>query len=239
MFCERTAKISLLSVILFIVSSVALQARVESDLTDVVRKEVIRRNPSYVDARIEIELKDKDTAFEGIIKQNGQRIYRLDFPENRRLAGNVYLTFSVYEGGHNLGQVYTRSSIKIYKRLLTSAARIKKGTVMTTAEISYVEKDLSNLPSSVIFDVSAVAGKETITFIPQGTVLLDWMFRQVPLVKKGDTVDVFKSSDGIKVSVKALCLADGYAGKTVKVRNLSSDKIIEGIVRSSGEVEAL
>lgn len=238
MVFERAGLKAFVSVILLVVCCMCVNAGSQDDIAFSVKKEIIRRNPDYKDSRIEVEFKTSSDLFESLDK-GGAKLFKLDFPENRRLAGNLVLPVKVYEGSRFLQKVDVRSSVKIYKKILASAARIAKGTVMTGKEIRMIEKDISVLPSSVIFEEGSVTGKETMTFIPEGTVLLEWMFRPVPAVRKGETVDIFSASSGVTVRVKGVVLEDGYSGKVVKVRNISSERTVEGIVRSSSEVEAL
>jgi|GEM_PF-2482677 len=236
----KNVKIKLLiSVILLLAAFGAAFPDDAADIAGAVKKEIIRRNPAYSDARIEIEFKDPDSAFSGLADLKGKKTYRIDLQENRRLSGSMIVPVSVYENGHPRGRIDLRSSIVIFKDVLVSSARIGKGAQLTSKDIRYSEKNVSVLPSSVLFDKEGVIGKESLTFIPEGTVLLDWMFRQVPTVRKGGTVELFKTVSGISVSAKALALEDSYLGKNVRVKNLSSGKTVDGIVRSSWEVEAL
>ncbi|MCX5750018.1 MAG: flagellar basal body P-ring formation chaperone FlgA [Candidatus Saganbacteria bacterium] len=212
---------------------------VEENISEAVKNEIVRRNQALEDSRIDVGFKDPDAIFEGLTSKKEKLTYKIGIPENRRLSGNLVIPVNVYAGRNFIEQVNVNCSIKIFKKILVSSAKINKGAILTGKEMSLIEKDISVLPSTVIFEQDSILGKEAMTFIPKGTVLLDWMFKEVPVVRKGDIVELYKAVSGVNVSVKAVVLEDSYLGKNVRVRNLSSQKTVEGIVRSSKEVEAL
>ena len=56
------------------------------------------------------------------------------------------------------------------------------------------------------------------------------------LVRRGDRIALAWNKNGIKVSMRGQAMKDGAAGERVMVKNLSSKRVIEGIVRDSGTV---
>lgn len=120
---------------------------------------------------------------------------------------------------------------------VVTTRKINRGEVIKEADVKVVEKDTSKYPSSLILEPNRVVGKETTVFLPKGTVLLGWMLREIPLVRKGAKVEIRANVGEIFVRAKGEALGDGYADRKIKVRNLDSRKIIEAHVLNSEEVE--
>lgn len=56
------------------------------------------------------------------------------------------------------------------------------------------------------------------------------------LIHKGDTVVMRVEAEGMFATTKGEAMADGILGAQIDVRNLSSQKVVQGLVTNSGEV---
>jgi len=204
--------------------------RVES----LIKQEIARRAPSLEKARIEISYKNS----KDLSGPSGQD-YKLAYPANMSLAGEIVIPVDVYMGAELKRRVNLKTSIKIFQRVAVSTSRIRQGDVFTSKNTGYAERDVTHLPPNYIMNTDKVLGRQASTFIPKGALILDWMPKEIPAVKKGETVDLFKKVNGVFVKVRAVAVEDGNINGNIRVRNTSSNKVIEGTVISTGEVEAL
>lgn len=205
-------------------------ARIET----LIKRDIVRRTPSLAKARIEITFKDtKD------LSGSQEQDYKIAYPENLSLAGDIVIPIDIYVNAELKRRVNLRTSIRIFQKVVVSSSTIRKGDVISPKNIEYAEKDVTHLPPSFITDMDKAVGKRASTFIPKGALVLDWMPKDVPAIRAGETVDLFKSINGIFVKVKAVAVEDGYINGNIRVKNTSSNKVVEGKVRSTGEVEAI
>jgi flagella basal body P-ring formation protein FlgA len=58
-------------------------------------------------------------------------------------------------------------------------------------------------------------------------------------VQRGQAVTLMADTDGMQVRMAGRALTDGLVNQRVKVQNLSSGKIVEGIARSEQVVEII
>lgn len=209
------------------------------EITSLVKKEILKRDQAYKNCRIDVSFKDGAELLEDLDKRAAKTAFKIVFPENKKFMGRLILPVEVYENGVAVEKVNIRTNIAIVARVASNINKMAKGQTLTADNIGFVEKDISYLPSSAVLDPAKIIGKETTTFIPKGTTLLEWMFRKTPLVKKGDEVVIIKNAKGIMIKARAVALYDGYLGGIVTVRNIDSGKTVEGRVTASGEVEAL
>lgn len=199
-----------------------------------IKQEMVRRTPSLEKARIEISCKNSKDLF-GPAGQD----YKLAYPENMSLAGEIVIPVDVYMGIEFKRRVNLKASIKTFQRVAVSISRIRQGDVFTSSNTGYAERDVTHLPSNYIINTGKALGRQASTFIPKGALILDWMPKEIPAVKKGEMVELFKRVNGVFVKVRAVAVEDGYINDNIRVRNTSSNKVIEGTVKSTGEVEAL
>jgi len=210
---------------------------IAAKLTEKTTKEIHRRNPDMKGTRIQIDFKDAEKIFSDISSIKGKLTFELDFPQNRRIAGKMILPFIVYSDGEINTHAYIDSDVKIYKYVIIASTKLKKGDIISSDNIKSVETDISVLPDSVIFDKNKVLGLETSTLIPSGTVLLNFMVRKVPMIKKGEIVDMTMRSSQLVLRTKVIALSDGYFGNIINVKNINSKKILAGKIVSSVEVQ--
>lgn len=109
---------------------------------------------------------------------------------------------------------------------------ISRGTVLTTAHLKLEERNLGNRSQDYYTDISAVVGKMAKRPIQAGKILSSVLLQQPKLVKRGETVTMLASIDSVKVSMNGQALMDGHEGQRIRVKNLRSQRIVEGIVKS-------
>ena len=73
--------------------------------------------------------------------------------------------------------------------------------------------------------------------IAGGAILTNQQLLGAQAVQRGQTVTLIADAGGISVRMAGRALSDGLINQRIKVENLSSGKIVEGIARSSQVVE--
>jgi flagella basal body P-ring formation protein FlgA len=70
-------------------------------------------------------------------------------------------------------------------------------------------------------------------------VLTPALVHRPPAIARGDRITLVSNGGGVSVSAPGEALADARRGERLSVRNLSSGKVVEGVVRDQGVVEVL
>ncbi|MEK7376500.1 MAG: flagellar basal body P-ring formation chaperone FlgA [Candidatus Margulisiibacteriota bacterium] len=214
-------------------------ASADTDFGGIILKEVsaqiLSRDRRLEDSKIEAEFKNHAALSAYAKKQAGRISVKLDFPQNSRLAGNVVLPLSVYEKGKFKEKIFVQARIRIMKQIVMSSDKIRKGQAFTGSNLAYQEKDISIMPSAVIFDAASILGKESVTLIPKSSMILDWMARKIPDIKKGNFVTVYSVQGEVSASSACAALEDGYIGQKMRLKNPVSNKVLEAFAVSSLE----
>ncbi len=132
--------------------------------------------------------------------------------------------------------IYVPAHVSIYRKVLVAARPLPRGTRLSAADVRMARKDVDNLAYGYLSDPAAVRGKLLRRLVPAGMALDPEMLESPPLVKRGQQVVLLAETGGLQVRMTGLALATGAAGDSIKVRNLSSRRVVEGVVVRPGVV---
>ncbi len=121
----------------------------------------------------------------------------------------------------------------------TAAHALVAGAVLTAADITVERRDLTLLPPGFFNAATDAVGLTAARPIAGGAILTNQLLLGTPAVRRGQTVTLVANAGGISVRTNGRALTDGFVNQRVKVQNLSSGKIIEGIARSDQTVEII
>jgi flagellar basal body P-ring formation protein FlgA len=124
--------------------------------------------------------------------------------------------------------------------MVTIAARaVVAGSVLTDKDVRSERRDISELPQGYMDDPSVAVGLTAARPISSGAVITNQFLVAAKAVQRGQSVTLVADADGMSVRMAGRALADGLINQRVKVQNLSSGKIVEGIARSEQTVEII
>src|SRR6202522_2765414 len=123
---------------------------------------------------------------------------------------------------------------------VTLAARaIVTGAVLTAKDVRTEQRDVSELPPGYMDDPTVAIGLTASRPISSGAVITNQFLVAARAVQRGQSVTLVADLGGMSVRTAGRALADGLVNQRVKVQNLSSGKIVEGIARSEQVVEII
>lgn len=124
-------------------------------------------------------------------------------------------------------------------QVMIAAHAIVGGTVLAANDIRAEQRDLTQLPPGYMDDPAATVGLTAGRPIPSGAVLTNQLLLGSKAVQRGQTVTLLADGGGVSISMEGRALADAMVNQRVKVENLSSGKVVEGIARSQQVVEII
>ena len=113
------------------------------------------------------------------------------------------------------------------------------GTVIKASDLKIEEHDVSELPLGFLDDPAVAVGLTASRPIAGGAYLTNLQLVAPKAVQRGQSVTLLADAGGISVRMAGRALSDGVINQRVKVQNLSSGKIVEGIARSQEVVEII
>ena len=120
-----------------------------------------------------------------------------------------------------------------------AAHAIVAGTVIKAADVKTEEHDISELPLGFLDDPAIAVGLTAGRPIAGGAYLTNQQLVVAKAVQRGQSVTLLADVGGMSVRMSGRALSDGLMNQRVRVQNLSSGKIVEGIARSEQIVEII
>lgn len=211
---------------------------VEKDISKAVTEYLIRKEPSFADATINIEYKYATKTFNGFSKRGGRIQYEVAelYPDFKPL-GSVIIPIQVIVDDEPKEKVFLRTKVSVLKPVVVAKRSIKKKEVITDADVQLTNRDISKVYDKIFYKSTAeVVGKEVKTYIPRDYVVISWMLKERSIIQKNSPVKIMAVVGSVEVSADGVALDDGIDGSQIKVRNEATGKVVSGKVISSTEV---
>ncbi|MHA7816872.1 MAG: flagellar basal body P-ring formation chaperone FlgA [Pseudohaliea sp.] len=167
------------------------------------------------------------------------RLARCDQPleafaaAGNRLRGNT----SVGVACPGAWRLYVPVKVETLRTVLALRRPLRRGETITAEDLDTVRMDTARLTRDYYTEPAAVVGHTLKRSAAGGTVLTSALVEEPPVIRRGQRVSLVSSASGIAVRAPGEALADARAGQRVRVRNLSSGKIVEGMALRSGGVK--
>jgi flagellar basal body P-ring formation protein FlgA len=126
--------------------------------------------------------------------------------------------------------VEVETSVLVLRRPLARRARV---------ELADVEPQVRRLPGSAsvfVNDTATLQGHRLKRSLPVGTALTVDMLQPDVLVRRGQQVTLIAANDTVQIRAQGEALTEGALSDRVRVKNVSSLKVVEGVVESDGNV---
>jgi flagella basal body P-ring formation protein FlgA len=120
-----------------------------------------------------------------------------------------------------------------------AARAIVAGSVLTANDLRVEQHDMTELPPGYLDDPAIAVGRTAARPISGGAVLSNQLLVASRAVQRGQTVTLVADAGGMSVRMAGRALGDAMVNQRVRVQNLSSGKVVEGIARSEQVVEII
>lgn len=216
--------------------AVALPASSEPPLQSL---EAIReRIEAYVHARLsdpdedlEIEVGGLDPRLRLSACQEPPEVF--DPPTRSRGSRQVY---GVRCQGPRPWKLYLPVTVNRFGQVLSTARSLPQGTTIGEGDLRWLRANLARLPRGYFQDEAMLLGRRLKRHVGAAQVLSPDLMEADRLVQRGETVRITAGRRGIRVTMNGVALSDGELGQLIRVRNLSSERVIRGEVIADGVV---
>ncbi|MGL5602346.1 MAG: flagellar basal body P-ring formation chaperone FlgA [Silvania sp.] len=133
--------------------------------------------------------------------------------------------------------VAVKASVRV--PLVTSAQMLERGRVIGPADVVMSEQNVALIQDQGFSAPQQVVGQTVKRRINAGQTLTASLLDRPVLIERGQSVTLIINNQGIQASTAGEALKQGRQGEMIRVRNSSSQRIVEGLVESSGVVRIL
>ncbi len=151
-----------------------------------------------------------------------------------RVIGPV--TVGVRCTGDHPWTVYVPSQVVVYGNVVVAAQPLRRGEVIQASQLRTERRNLATMINGYYGKPADVAGQALKRSLNPGQAVLPFQLTKPKLVRRGQQVTLYAEVGAAQVRMAGKVLSDGVAGQRVRVRNLSSRRVVEGTVVASGLV---
>ena len=128
-----------------------------------------------------------------------------------------------------------RGRLEAIAEVVTAAASLRRGAILSADHLTMARKDISRLEAPRLSFEKAI-GLQAIRNIRPGQPLDAHNVAPPPVILKGEPVKIFASKGALQISTTGIATADGRPGDFIRVKNISSNKLVYCRVDSPGIV---
>jgi flagellar basal body P-ring formation protein FlgA len=126
--------------------------------------------------------------------------------------------------------IYVPVTVESEIPVLVLRTPVVRGARINEGDVAVETRRVSGFPVGYVTDARALERHTAARPLPAGTVLTADTITPDFIVRSGEQVTLLASAGGIEVHAAGKALADGHEGSRIRVQNLNSLKIVEGVV---------
>jgi flagella basal body P-ring formation protein FlgA len=149
-------------------------------------------------------------------------------PPGSRSVGNT--TVGVRCSGADSWTIYVPAAVRVETGVLVATRHLHRGQVPEPGDFRIEERDIAALPGGYLTADTDLQASRLARSLRPGTVLTPSMLESLPVVKRGDTVTLLVKRGPLQIRASGKALSDAGDGARIRVRNLSSNKVVDGTV---------
>lgn len=132
--------------------------------------------------------------------------------------------------------VYVSAQVKVMQDVVVTRRALSADHILTKDDIKLAPRDIASLRKGYLSDASALIGQQLKSPLSMGSIIEARQFESQTLVHRGDLITLVAAVGNMEVRVRGEALANAGLGQRVKVKNTSSERVVEGIVDAAGVV---
>ncbi len=120
--------------------------------------------------------------------------------------------------------------VKTFDRVFMSRTAFRKDYVLRAGDFYPTLMETSRLPKGAVREEGRLIGKPLVRSIVPNAPITDSMVSETPIVKRGRSVVLCVESAGFSIKAMGETMQDAAVGDYVNAMNLSSKKIVTGLL---------
>jgi flagella basal body P-ring formation protein FlgA len=184
------------------------------------------------DAKANVRVQDLDARL---------RLAECDRPLTAAISGDgqlrAHTTVAVRCEGTVHWTIYMSVTIDSEFSVLVARHAIARDAELTATDFELMPRHLPGLTTDYVTQPAMIAGQRLRKTLAGGEALSLEALTPSNAIHRGQQVTLIAVAGGFEVRMSAVALSDGRLAERIRVQNLSSQRVVEGIVRSDSVVE--
>ncbi|OUR73550.1 flagella basal body P-ring formation protein FlgA [Methylophaga sp. 41_12_T18] len=133
--------------------------------------------------------------------------------------------------------VYVPVKVIVLEPVVVALRPLAVHHVISEADIKLQSRDIGSLRKGYIKKSQQIIGQQLKYPLAMGTVISPNMLRPLKVIARGEQIMLVATAGKMEVRMSGMALSDGSLGQKVRVKNISSKRIVEGVVEGPGVVK--
>jgi len=168
------------------------------------------------------------------LAQCSQALTAFDSP-NTKSTGRT--TVGVRCEGDKSWKIYIAVDIQVIRKIAILKNPLTRNSVLKASDIVFKDLNIASLHRGYYTRLEPLIGKHVKNALQGGTVITPAQIKNPLAIKKGSQVTILADLGGIQVRMKGKALKSGSLGDWISVRNMSSNRQIEGRILEDGVIQ--
>ena len=153
---------------------------------------------------------------------------------SRPFRGQTMVRAAMFCDGETRKTIAVTVNTRLHVEVLVAKRHIRRHEVLGEEMVEMAMRDITAVKAGYF---TSFDGNRTKRPVGLGAVLSADHVEPVPVIFRGDEVELVAASSGIWVSARGVATQDGSIGSRIRVRNRDSGRIVQGTVLSHGTVD--
>ncbi|MBW2560093.1 MAG: flagellar basal body P-ring formation protein FlgA [Deltaproteobacteria bacterium] len=194
----------------------------------------VEKNMFWSEGAVRVEFPGKVSD----VTLSGEKITcRVRSKRNEDFIGNTSFTVRFYEDGELLGKQTVRARLEVLMAVVVSSRSLPRNTEIGRGDVRLIKRWFARPPLNIISSPDDVVGTRLCAGIKPNTEITGNMVRAIPVVQKGKPVRIIIENGSMGMTTIGMSEQDGMRGELIKVRNVSSKKMIYARVMDTSLVK--
>lgn len=142
-------------------------------------------------------------------------------------------------GGARPWKVYVPVEVVVRRQVWVARQSLPRGHLIAREDLLADERDVSRMTGGYLSDPSDLVGRRLRSSVLAGRVLTPNLLEANHIISRGQTVTLVVASGDLHIRMAGKALMDGALNERIRVENLNSGRVVEGVVRSGELVEVI
>jgi len=156
-------------------------------------------------------------------------------PQGHQLQGRVAVGARC-DDGTNRWSIFVPVTITQFADVVVTTETVSRGEFLKANQVSLERRSLNFLHNGYLKSLPEAVGQQLKTTLAKGLVVNPNQLSRPYAIKQGQSVNILAKSAVISVRIKGKALSNGRVGDKIRVKNITTNKIVEGTVTYNGFV---
>ena len=156
---------------------------------------------------------------------------------SRPFRGQTMVRAALRCDGETQKTIAVTVDTRLNMEVLVAKRNIRRHEILSEEMVELAIRDITAVRGGYFTSFEGFSNNRAKRPVALGAVLSADHVEQVPVIFRGDEVELVAASSGIWVSASGVAVQDGSVGSRIRVRNRDSGRIVQGTVMDNGTVD--